>query len=135
MKLITKIACRTLGTVGIAAACYNAFNVSKHYVKPNDEHCMEHCPNKDCFKPANAVNKKCDDYPKTRFQEKMSRIKCGIKGFILGLSNAVPLAACSSFAILCDNIWAKAGALGVGIVALHKISQEDCCSCKNNAKH
>lgn len=144
MKLITKIACRTIGTAGIAAACYDAFQVSKHYTKSGAENAMGSCPDKDFFsseksedtiKNDNTDKKKTGKtYSKSNMPVVINRTKCRVKGFIYGLSDALPIAICSAVAIVCKTGVAVAGAIGVGAAALYKIAQENSCDCEKHIK-
>ena len=62
----------------------------------------------------------------------LGKIKGGFQGFMYGMSNYLPVIACSALAILGKNIVAKAGVVGLGCIAVYKVLRNGLGVGKNN---
>ena len=145
MNRITKIACRTLGIGGIALSCYDAYKVSKFYAETGAEHAQEHHMEKAYFSSrttdkmsytSNAVREKAFEVrSKNPLPSMFGKIKGGFQGFAYGIANSLPMILCSTMALLGKNIVAKAGAIGIGVVALWKVLRDGFGVGKSNPMH
>lgn len=142
MRLVTKIVCRTLGVAGIGVACYDAAKISKQFSEIGSEHTQEHYLEKAYYNSrtldkvsysSNALREKTFEVrSKNPLPGIYGKVEGGFKGLMYGLSNALPLVICSSFAILGKNFLAKAGAIGIGAITAYKIIREGYGVGKNN---
>ena len=142
MRLIGKIACKALGVAGMTVACYDAVKISKQFAEIGSEHSQEHYM-EDAYYSSRTLDKV--SYTTNALREKtfelrtknplpgiFGKIKGGFQGFMYGLANSLPLIACSALALLGRNFFAKAGALGIGGVAIYKVLREGFGIGKNN---
>ncbi len=142
MNGLARIACRTIGVAGIAATCYDAVKISKYFAEVGSEHAQEHYLEKAYF---NARTLDKVSYTSNVLQEKTfelrsknplpalwGKIEGGFKGLMYGLGNELPLVVCSSLALLGKNILAKAGAIGIGAIAICKVLRDGYGIGKNN---
>ena len=134
MRTITKIACRTIGAAGLGTALYNASRVSSLFAKNEGLYENQKHLEKAFFdsRTIDSVN-----YTRNSIREKtfdlrsknplptiMGNIKGGIKGFLYGLGDTLPVVICSSLALVCKNIFAKLGAIGVGLALCYSIARD-----------
>lgn len=139
---MTKIACRVLGTAGMAAVCYDAAKISKQFSHIGSEHAQEHYLEHAYFNArtldkvsynSNVLQEKTFELrTKNPFPAIWGKIEGGVKGFMYGLANELPLVVCSSLAILGKNFLAKAGAIGIGAIALYKVLRDGYGTGKNH---
>ena len=131
MNIAGKIACRTVGIAGMAVSCYDAAKISKQFSEIGSEHAQEHHLEKAYFNSrttdkvsytTNALREKTFELrSKNPLPSFFGKIKGWTQGFLYGMANSLPIVACSAFAILGKNFFAKAGALGLGAIAIFKI--------------
>ncbi len=142
MNVFTKIACRTIGAAGMGLACYDAVKISKQFSQIGSDHAQERYLENVYYSSRTLDNV---SYTTNALREKTfnlrsrspipgtyGKIKGGFQGFMYGLANKLPIIICSAFAILGKNFLAKAGAIGVGAIALFKILREGFGLGKNN---
>ena len=145
MRLIGKIACKTIGAAGMIVAGYDAGKISKQYAEIGSEHAQEHYMEKVYYNSRtldkvsyadNALREKTFELrSKSPFPGIFGKAKGGFQGFTYGLANSLPLVICSSLAILGKNFLAKAGAIGIGAIAIYKVLREGFGLGKNNPMH
>ena len=131
MKMVTKIACRTVGIAGMGVALFDATQVGKMFagqgaMNAGQKHLERAYFNarsidEVSFNKNNIRKKVFDMRTKNPLHSIFGRIKGGTEGFLYGLGNMLPLVLCSSFAIASKNIFAKAGAIGTGCIAVYNI--------------
>ena len=142
MKMVTKIACRTLGAAGIGLACVDSHKVAKQFAGIGSDHAQERYLEKAYFSsrtvdkvsPAsNALREKTFELrSKNPIPSVYGKFKGRMQGFMYGMSNWLPVVICSSLAILGKNILAKAGAAGLGVIAVYKVLRNGFGLGKNN---
>ncbi len=142
MRMVTKIACRTLGAAGMTLACVDSAKVAKQFSEIGSDHSQEHYLEKAYYKtrtldkvsPAdNALREKAFEiHSKNPIPSFLGKIKGGFQGFMYGMSNYLPVIACSALAILGKNIVAKAGVVGLGCIAVYKVLRNGLGVGKNN---
>ncbi len=145
MRLIGKIACRTLGVAGMVVACYDAAKISKKYAEVGSEHSQENYLQRAYYDSrtldkvsytSNALREKTFELrSKNPIPSIYGKTKGGFQGFMYGLANSLPLIICSSFAILGKNILAKLGVIGIGAIAIYKLVRDGFGLGKNNPMH
>ena len=145
MNLAGKIVCKSLGVAGLVAAGYDAGKISKQFAEIGSDHAQEHYMEKVYYSSRtldkvsytdNALREKTFELrSKSPFPGIFGKIKGGFQGFMYGLANALPLVICSSLAILGKNFLSKAGAIGIGAVAIYKVLREGFGLGKNNPMH
>ena len=134
MNTISKIACRLTGAAGIALASYDSAKIAKQYSEIGSEHAQEHYLERAYFNSRTtdhisyaekAISKNTFDIrTKNPLPALYGKIKGGFHGFFYGMSNYLPLVACSTLALICKSWVAKAGALGAAGIALYEIARE-----------
>lgn len=142
MKPITRIACRTIGAAGIVLACCDSHKVAKQFSAIGADHAQEHYLEKAYFSSrttdtvspsSNALREKTFELrSKNPLPSIGGKMKGRRQGFLYGMSNWLPVIACSSLALLGKNILAKAGAIGIGILTAYKVMREGFGLGKNN---
>lgn len=125
MKTVTKIACRTMGTVGMGIALYNATRVANQFSKNEAQNEESKYLEKAYFDSRNlndisytskGIQKKTFELrTKNPLPSLWGRIKGATIGAIQSLGNNLPTIACAAFALLSKGIFAKIGAIGVGL--------------------
>lgn len=131
MKIVPKIICRTVGAAGIGAAVYDAAKIAGQFSKIGGEEANEKYLEKVYYDSRTTDNV---SYNENLLREKtfqvrsklvlpalIGKIKGGVKGFMYGLGNYLPVVICSTLALTCKNWAAKAGAIGVGAAAIFSI--------------
>lgn len=131
MKLATKIACRTLGTVGMGIALYDAVNVANQFSKNGAQK-----ESAKYWEKAYFDSRTCDtvSYTDRIVQDKVfdyrtrnplpalwGRIKGGVEGTLYSLGNSLFLVGSSAVALTTKNLPAKIGATGVALASLYKV--------------
>jgi len=142
MKMAGKIVCKTLGTAGIAVACYDAAKISKQYSVIGSDRAQENYLQNVYYNSRTLDNV---SYTSNALREKTFELRSKnpipsiygkangrFQGFMYGLANSLPLIICSSFAILGKNLLAKLGALGIGGIAIYKLARDGFGVGKNN---
>lgn len=131
MNLAGKIACKTVGALGMSAGLYDAFRIAKHQAGIRKEKALaEHYQDvyfssrttDNMSYVANDIRKKTADIrDKLIFPAITGQIKGGIGGFLYGLGNWLPAIACSALALLSKGKAAIFGAAGVALCAVYSI--------------
>ncbi len=142
MRMVTKIACRTLGVAGMTLACVDSAKVAKQFSEVGSEHAQEEHLEKVYYSTRtldkvsytdNVLREKGFDLrSKNPLPSIKGKIHGGFQGFMYGMANFLPVIACSSLAILGKNFLAKAGAIGLGCIAVYKILNNSFGLGKNN---
>lgn len=145
MNGLAKIACRTVGAVGLAATCYDAAKISKYFAEVGGEHAQEHYLEKAYFssRTLDKVSYNTNVLREKTFEMRSrnplpalwGKIKGGFKGLMYGLGNELPMVICSALALLGKNIVAKAGVIGIGAIVAGKILCEGFGIGKSNPMH
>lgn len=133
MRTITKIACRTVGVVGMGIALYDASCVAKQFSKNGAqnqqakylENAYFNSRNIDSVSySSNAIREKTFDLrSKNPLPSLWGRLKGATLGTIDSLGNNLPTVACSALALLSKGIFAKIGAVGVGLGICYNIAR------------
>ena len=123
MKMITKIACRTVGAIGMGLAVYDATKMAKQYSKnygPLEEgkflekvYFSSRTTNSTSFVSNDLRKKTFDLRAKNPLPSFWGRIKGACKGAFEALGNNLFTVACAAFALLSKGLLAKIGAIGV----------------------
>ncbi len=132
MKTVTKIACRTMGTVGMGMALYNATRVasqfSKHSAQCEQSKYLEKAyfnsrSLSDVSYTSRSLQKKTFDLrTKNPLPSLWGKLKGAVKGTVQSLGNSLPAVVCAAFALLSKGILAKIGAVGVGLGICYDIA-------------
>ena len=133
MRTITKIACRTLGTVGMGLSIYNATRVGSQFSKNEAQRTQGKYLERAYFDSrtiddvsytANGVRKKTFDLrTKNPLPTLWGRIKGWTQGCLYSLGNSLPIIACSALALVSKGIMAKIGAAGIAIGICYSIAR------------
>lgn len=131
MKTVTKIACRTMGTVGMGIALYNATRVANQFSKNGAQNEQSKYLERAYFdsRSLSDVSYTSNDIQKKTFDLRTrnplpnfwGRIKGATTGAVQSLGNNLATITCASFAILSKGILAKIGAVGVGLSICYDI--------------
>ena len=123
MRMITKIACRTVGAVGMGLAAYDAYKIGKQFSRNTAQQQESKYLEKAYFgsRTTNTTSFVSNDLRKKTFELRTQnplpafwgRIKGACKGAFEGLGNNLFTVACSAFALLSKGLLAKIGAIGV----------------------
>ena len=134
MNTVTKIACRSVGTLGMGIALFDACQLSKHYSKIGGKASKARQLNSAYYNGrtidnvsyvSNNIRKKTFNVRAANpLPEMVGEINGGIKGFLYGIGNFLPAIAFSSLALLGKSWGAKVGAIGVGLGVCLKIARE-----------
>lgn len=132
MKTITKIVCRTVGTLGMGCALYDAVKVAKHHsreesMKQEAKHIERVYANTRTvdtvsFTDSAIQGKIADRRMNNPLYSFWGSIKGGVSGFLSGMGNHVFTVACSAFALASKGKMAQIGAIGVGLSACFNIA-------------
>ena len=134
MNLAGKILCRSVGTLGMGLALYDATQVGKQYAKNGSQLQQAKYLDRVYYNSrtldnvsytSNSIQQKTFDL-RTRnpLPAIWGKIKGGSEGVLYALGNALPLVACSALALLGKNIGAKIGAAGVALGLCFKIARD-----------
>lgn len=134
MKMLTKIACRTVGTIGVGKALYEAVNLSCLYGRNGAQNEQAKYLEKAYFDSrtidsvsytSNAVRQKAFDLrSRNPIPSFWGRVKGGFQGATYALSDNLGIIACSAAALLSKGLLAKIGAVGVGISAAYTVIRD-----------
>ena len=123
MNIAGKIACRTVGTVGMGVALFDACRLGKHYSKAIEEDTQAAHLEKVFYSSRtldtvsytkNGIREKSFDLrTKNPIFSIYGKVKGAVGGFLYGIGNFLPAIILSSLALICKNWGAKLGALGV----------------------
>lgn len=133
MKTITKIACRTMGVIGMSIAAYDATKAANQISREQAEYIEAKYLEKAYFDAktidiyshsSNALRKKTFDLrtinPIPAFY---GRIKGWIEGFLKNLGYHLPTVACAALALLSKGTLAKVGGIGVALGVCYDIAR------------
>ena len=133
MKNITKIACRTIGTLGMGYALYDAVRVANYTSRVSSqnqqakylENIYANTRTVDNFSyNSNSIqNKAFELRSKNPLPSVWGRIKGWTQGILNSLGGNLLTVACSACAILSKGILAKIGAIGLGIGLCYNIAR------------
>lgn len=133
MHTVTKIACRTIGTLGMGVALYNAGRVAGHQAKVEagfqKANQMERAyfdartiDNHSYF--SNGVRKKTFELrSKNPLPKVFGNIKGAITGFLSSMGTQLFTIGCSAMALLSKGLLAKIGAAGVGLAFIYEVAR------------
>lgn len=131
MKLAAKIACRTLGTVGMGIALYDAVNVANQFSKNGAQKESAKYLEKAYFNSRTTdtvsysnkiIQEKVFDYKtKNPLPALWGRIKGGVEGTLYSLGNSLFLVGSSALALTAKNVFAKIGAAGVALTCCYNV--------------
>ncbi len=123
MRTITKIACRTVGALGMGLATYDAFQVGKQFSRNRAQLEEGKHLEKAYFnsRTINNISYVSNNIRKSAYswQEKnplpslFGRVKGAFEGSMQSLGSNLFTVACSAFALLSKGLLAKIGAIGV----------------------
>ena len=133
MNTITKIACRTVGTLGIGVALYDATRVANHFSKAESQkqqakylenaYFNSHTSDNISY-TSSAIGKKTFEMRTNNpLPSIWGRIKGGCEGALYSLGNHLFTIACASLALLSKGALAKVGAVGVGLKVCYDIAR------------
>ena len=133
MRMITKIACRTLGAAGMAAALYDACRVAGHESRAQSQLQQSKHIEDIYFKTRDLDNMSYlnQDIHDTVFDERLKNplpymwggAKGATVGFLSSLGHNLFTITSAAFAILSKGVMAKIGAAGVVLGACYKIAR------------
>lgn len=134
MKTITKIACRTIGALGIGAAIYDASRISGQFSRNGGHYQQAKYLERTYF---NSRTTDTISYTRNGVREGVydirtrnpipsiwGKIKGGTQGFMYGLGNNLLTITFGALALCCKNTFAKIGAAGVGLSFLYTILRD-----------
>ena len=131
MRTITKIACRTVGALGIGIALYDASRVASYQSKTVSENVKAAQMERAYFNSrtidnnsyySNGIRKRVQNFLiNSPIPTIWGKIKGGVEGFIKGLGNHILTVGCATMALLCKGFGAKLGAIGIGLGFLYEI--------------
>lgn len=134
MRTITKIACRTIGTLGMGIALYDTSRIASHHSKVGGEITKAKQLERAYFDSrtienlsysSNSIRGKVFELrSKNPLPTLWGKITGAIKGTFEGLGNHILTIGCSALALLSKGTLAKVGAIGFGIGLLLKVLRE-----------
>lgn len=142
MKIMTKIACKTAGAIGMGLAAYDAFQVgkqySRNYAKYEENKFLEkiyfssRTTNTTSF-VSNGIRKKTFELrSRNPLPVLWGKVKGGAIGSCESLGNNIFTIACSALALLSKGLLAKIGAIGVVLGVVYDIASNGCGLGKHN---
>ena len=133
MRTITKIACRTIGTIGMGMALYDASRVASQFSRNRAQYQQGKYLENTYFNSrtidnvsfvSNDLRKKTFDLrTKNPLPSLWGRIKGATEGALHSLGTNLFTVACSALAILSKGMLAKVGAIGVGLGVCYNIAR------------
>lgn len=133
MNTLTKIACRTTGTVGIGVALYEAVKVGKQFSRNESQvtqgkylenaYYNSRTLDKVSYTSNDIRSKTFDLRTRNPLPAIWGSIKGGTKGALYGLGENLFTVACSALAILSKGTLAKVGAAGVALKFCYDIAR------------
>ena len=134
MNLITKIACRTVGTAGMGFALYNATKLCSQFSRNTGQYQQQKHLEKAYFDSRtidsisytkNAIREKTFDLrSRNPLPSLWGKTKGGFNGFMYGLGDNLAIITCSALALTCKNTLAKLGAIGAAACLCYDIARE-----------
>jgi hypothetical protein len=134
MRTITKIACRTIGALGIGAALYDATRISGQFAKNGSQYQQAKYLQRRYFdsRTTDSISYTRNNIRQKTFEMESQnplpslwgKIKGGTKGLLYGLGNNLPVIVCGALALCCKNTFAKIGATGVGLGVAYTILRD-----------
>lgn len=131
MNLAGKIACRTVGALGMSAGLYDAVRVAGHHAKISGEEAQakyyeniyysSRTTNQMSYIANDIRGKTADIRSKLLLPTIIGNIKGAFEGFFYGLGNWLPAIACSALALVSKGKAAKIGAAGLALCAVYSI--------------
>ena len=131
MRTLTKIACRSLGTVGMGIALYDASRVAGQFAKNQAQKTQANYLEKTYFDSRttddisfvqnNVRNKVFDLHTRNPIPAIWGKIKGGFNGFMYGIGNMLPMVLSAALALTGKNFLAKLGCVGIGLCASYNI--------------
>ena len=133
MKTVTKIACRTIGTIGMGMSLYNAARVGNQFSR-NEAHRIQG----EYLEKAYFNSRTIDDvsYTSNKIRQKTFELRAKnplpslwgrVKGWTTGafnsLGTSLPLIASSALAIVSKGFFAKLGATGVALSLCYEVAR------------
>lgn len=133
MRTITKIACRTMGTVGMGIALYDASRVASQFSRNGAQNTQARYLENAYFNSrniddvsynSNNIRKKTFDLrTKNPLPSLWGRIKGYCEGATYSLGSSLPIVACSSLALLSKGLLARIGAIGIGLSLCYNVAR------------
>ncbi len=133
MRMLTKIACRTIGTIGMGMSLYNAARVGNQFSRNEAQRIQGEYLERAYFDSRtidnvsftdNAIRQKTFDLrSKNPFPAIWGRIKGWSQGTVKALGDSLPVVACSALALVSKGLFAKVGAIGVALCACYSIAR------------
>lgn len=134
MKTFGKIVCRTIGTLGMGIALYDATKVSAQFSRNEAQNQQAKYLEKAYYDSrtidtvsysSNSIRQKTFDL-RTRnpLPALWGKIKGGTEGFFYSLGESLFSVACSAMALLSKGTLAKIGAIGVTLEVCYKVLRE-----------
>lgn len=134
MKTFGKIVCRTVGTLGMGIALYDATKVAGQFSRNEAQRTQAKYLEKAYYDgrtldtvsyTANNIRKKTFDLrTKNPLPALWGKVKGWNEGFFYSLGNSVLGVAFSALALLCKGTMAKVGAAGVALGLAYKVLRE-----------
>lgn len=131
--MLTKIACRTIGTIGMGMSLYNAARVGNQFSRNEAQRIQGEYLERAYFDSRtidnvsftdNAIRQKTFDLrSKNPFPAIWGRIKGWSQGTVKALGDSLPVVACSALALVSKGLFAKVGAIGVALCACYSIAR------------
>ena len=131
MRILTKIACRTVGAIGMGLAIYDTARLSKHTAKARSRMSQADYLEKAYFNSrtlddesyiSNGIRKKTFDLRiKNPLASIWGSIKGGVEGALYAMGNNLMLISSSALAILSKGRLAIVGTIGIGLRFLYDI--------------
>lgn len=133
MRTITKIACRTMGTVGMGIALYDASRIASQFSRNEAQREQAKYLEKAYFDSrsidnvsynSNNIREKTFDLrTKNPLPSLWGRVKGFCEGASYSLGNNLLTVACSALALISKGFLAKVGAIGVGLGICYNIAR------------
>lgn len=132
MNVATKIVCRTMGTAGMGIALYNATRVASQFSRNEglkeqskylEKAYFDSRNINDVSYTSNEIRKQTFDLrTKNPLPTWWGKIKGCVEGTTYSLGNSLPTVACAALALLSKGVFAKIGAIGVGLGICYDIA-------------
>ena len=131
MKTITKIACRTIGALGMGIALYDASRVASYNSKTTAENVKAAQMETSYFNSrtidkmsyhSNGIRQKVQNFMlKSPIPTVLGKVKGWVECIVKSLGNHIITIGCATMALLCKGFGAKLGAIGIGLGFLYEI--------------
>lgn len=133
MRTITKIACRTVGAIGMGVSLYNATRVGNLISRNEAQRVQGKYLEKAYFNSRtldninytdNAIRRKTFDLKtKNPLPNLWGRISGWTKGALQSLGESLPVVACSALALISKGFLAKLGAVGIALSFCYSVAR------------